>query len=43
LVNSASFPAQARPGTFMRALSYVGILFLTGFSLLYLWTLIAPN
>lgn len=41
LVSSKSFPVEAQPGTFMRALSYVGILFLIGFSLLYLWTLVA--
>jgi Mn2+/Fe2+ NRAMP family transporter len=40
LVSHKSFPAEARPGSFMSALSYVGILFLTGFSLLYLWLLI---
>ncbi|TVR39842.1 MAG: divalent metal cation transporter [Cryomorphaceae bacterium] len=39
LVTRADFPYEARPGLTMRLLSYAGIAFLTGFSLLYLWNL----
>ncbi len=37
LVSSRRLPADARPGKFMRTLSYLGIAFLSGFALLYLW------
>jgi len=40
LVSAKDFPAEARPGSLLQALSYVGIVFLIGFSLLYLWTLL---
>ena len=38
LVTSNSFPADGRPGFIMHLLSVAGIVFLTGFSLFYLWT-----
>jgi Mn2+/Fe2+ NRAMP family transporter len=43
LVSSKKFPAEARPGSFLSALSYVGIVFLIGFSLLYIWMLWFAN
>lgn len=38
LVMAKDFPEEARPGFIMRFLSIVGIVFLTGFSLFFLWT-----
>lgn len=40
LVTHASFPASARPSKNLRLLSMLGILFLSGFSLLYLYWLL---
>jgi Mn2+/Fe2+ NRAMP family transporter len=37
LVTRFDFPPEARPGFFMRLLSYAGIVFLTGFSLYFIW------
>ncbi len=38
LVTAEDFPSDARPGLLMHILSITGIIFLTGFSLFYLWT-----
>ncbi len=39
LVSSKDFPVEGRPGKAMRWLSVVGIVFLSGFSLVYLLSL----
>lgn len=39
IITSDNIPVQARPGKFLRILSYLGIAYLIGFSLLYLWRL----
>ncbi len=41
LVSAQHFPKEDRPGLFMQALSWCGIIFLTGFSLIYLWKMIS--
>lgn len=38
LVTKYNFPEKARPGLLMRVLSIVGIVFLSGFSLFFIWT-----
>ena len=38
LVTMRDFPKEARPGLLMHILSITGIVFLTGFSLFFLWT-----
>ncbi len=37
LVTKSDFAREGRPKTFMRILSWLGLIFLTGFSLFYLW------
>ncbi|BFN36912.1 Nramp family divalent metal transporter [Fidelibacter multiformis] len=41
LVSARHFPKEDRPGIFMQVLSWCGILFLTGFSLIYLWKMMS--
>jgi len=38
LVMAKDFPEEARPGILMRVLSITGIIFLTGFSLFFIWS-----
>ena len=40
LVSSDAFPKEDHPGVFMRILSWCGILFLSAFSVIYLWKLL---
>lgn len=40
LVSGKGFPKENRPGIFMILLSWAGIIFLTGFSLYYIWKLL---
>ncbi len=40
LVGKKYLPAEAAPSTFMKVLSYAGIIYLTGFSVLYVFTLL---
>ena len=42
LVTNDSFPAQARPGSLLKVWAWGGLVFLSVFSMVYLWTLIAP-
>lgn len=39
IVTSDQMPKESQPGTFLRVLSYLGLVYLVGFSILYLWRL----
>jgi len=39
IVSADDFPEEARPGKWMKVLSYLGLVYLLGFSALYLWRL----
>ena len=38
VVTGKNMPKESRPGPFLKAFSYFGLVFLTGFALFYLWT-----
>lgn len=40
IVTSDDIPKEAQPGKFLRVLSYLGLIYLIGFSLYYFWSLI---